>query len=175
MKSKIILSKNRKIILSFLILFIISFVGMQYTGSFLKNVISPMGILSFEFGKTPFQIHLIINNWVLLNRMNWVFMNMFIDFVFIIAYSGLFWQLILYVCSSEKLKRILVFLPFIAGFFDIIENIFLLIMLNNTFINELSWLTFYIASIKFLLIGIVLIFIVFRSIIMGINHMKNAR
>ncbi|MDH5599331.1 MAG: hypothetical protein OEY34_09405 [Cyclobacteriaceae bacterium] len=166
--------KNRKIILSFLILFIISFIGMQYTGSFLKNAISPMGILSFEFAKTSFQIHSIIINWELLNRMNWVYRNMYIDFVFIIAYSGLFWQLILYVCSSDRLNRILVFLPFIAGLFDVIENIFLLTMLGGTFIGELSRVTFYVATLKFIVIGMVLIFILFRSVILGINRMKNA-
>ena len=175
MKNPVLFSKHKKSVFGFLILFIISFIGMQYTGNFLKNSVSPAGIVSFEFAKTPENVHKIIDTWKQMNVMHMVNLNMYIDFIFLIAYVGLIWQLILYVSKPDKLNAMIIFLPFIGGFFDVIENIFMLLMLKGSFIDELSQITFYIAAIKFTIIGLAILLVIFKSLLLGFNRLKNAR
>ncbi len=99
------------------------------------------GILEFEFGFTAQKIGIIFNAWN-----NTIFqqqtLGVYLDFVYILSYALLLGGLVLWVTRQleGQMQQIGLFFtvaPIIAGVFDFIENIGLLLMLNdvNSYIN----------------------------------------
>ncbi|MHA1468491.1 MAG: hypothetical protein ACTSP6_10515 [Promethearchaeota archaeon] len=94
------------------------------------------GILDFEFAWTKDQILIIFTEWAGVG-MDLQTNGVYWDFLYIIGYTVPLFALIL--LFTRKLSGRIVdiglymsLVPFIAGIFDIVENINLLIMLNDT-------------------------------------------
>ena len=121
------------------------------------------GILDFEFAWTASRISVIFTAWGSVG-MTLHIIGIYWDFIYILGYGTLLAGLILLVSRKLSGKTQLIgfymtFTPFLAGFFDCIENILLLIMLNNPseFSPVIPLIAGIMATIKFsiLFIGIV--------------------
>jgi len=121
------------------------------------------GILDFEFAWTKEQILTIFTTWGPLG-MEIQAAGVYWDFLYIFGYSTPLFTLILYLSRrlNDRIATIGLYMsltPIIAGFFDLIENINLLIMLNDTpdFASLVPLIASISATIKFgfLLVGAV--------------------
>ncbi|MHA1758668.1 MAG: hypothetical protein ACTSVV_18025 [Promethearchaeota archaeon] len=122
------------------------------------------GVLEFELAWNADTIRTIFNAWGTEGMEKELFVT-YIDFLYIIAYSILIFSLNLLITRQikGKLKEfglIISIFPFIAGIFDIIENINLILMLTNeAFIDMGSPLIASLcASIKFTLLIVAIIY-----------------
>ncbi|MFX0064339.1 MAG: hypothetical protein ACFFC7_19370 [Candidatus Hermodarchaeota archaeon] len=99
------------------------------------------GILEFEFGFTAQQIGIIFNAWN-----TFIFqqqtLGVYLDFVYIPSYALLLGGLVLWLTRQlegkmQQIGLLFTVAPIIAGVFDFIENVGLLLMLNdvNSYIN----------------------------------------
>jgi hypothetical protein len=121
----------------------------------------------------------IINSWTQLGIENF---NRFIftDYLYALSYSILFASILSVLILKKSKQNILkykmiVYLPFIAGLFDWIENTLELSFINNPieFSNILFFIHSIIASLKWLMIPIVVTFIVKLSLQESINANKS--
>jgi len=173
-----ILSKKRVIIISTVITLIMFIVVMFIVNPFIdgKNGISVLALqLSFdkEVGIK------IINSWTESGIENF---NKFIftDYIYALGYS-IFFASILSAFILKKGKqniskyKLIIYLPFIAGLFDWIENTLELLFINNPseFSNILFFIHSLIASLKWLALPIIAIFIVKLSLQDNIHANKS--
>jgi hypothetical protein len=128
-------------------------VALRWQGQSLITPQSPKGIIDLEFAKTADRLHQLQLFW---NRQN-VLQNLYLDFLFIIAYT---WFLVT-VCKAVNKSKSNIFSAFTisAGAFDVLENFLLIIVLNGKFSTAILQVVYYVALIKFLLIVIVVGFI----------------
>ena len=136
------------------------------------------GVIEFEFAWTSEQINTIFKAWGSEGKKKEAFVT-YIDFLFIPCYSLFMAGCILLVTRNleGKLQEIglyMTIMPFIAGIFDVIENINLLLMLTNeAFIWSLSpFIASLCATIKFSLLFIAIIFFIVALIIVIIKKFK---
>ncbi|MFX1312336.1 MAG: hypothetical protein ACFFHD_06955 [Promethearchaeota archaeon] len=136
------------------------------------------GILDFEFAWTPKKVETIFMAWGN-EGMNNQKLAIYWDFLFIIGYAPLAFFLIVFILrrSSDKVQKIGLYMSITAiftGTFDIIENINLLQMLNNsssvTSINALTASLF--ASLKFGFLFAGIIYFIIALILFLINKIK---
>lgn len=117
------------------ILTILIYTMMQPVETTLKGV-SPYGVLELEFAWTAGKISTIFDTWGSALISQELFVT-FIDYGFLIAYSSLFACITLQISRKLLSGRIqligfcLTIIPFIAAFFDAIENIHLILMLSS--------------------------------------------
>ncbi|TFG22950.1 MAG: hypothetical protein EU532_13915 [Promethearchaeota archaeon] len=136
------------------------------------------GVMEFEFAWTSENINKIFTAWGQDGINKQIFVT-WIDFLYIPSYGFFFSGLILFISrklegKSQKIGLYMTLLPFIAGIFDVIENINLLLMLtheayvwsSSPFIASLC------ASIKFGLLLLALIFFVIALLILLIKKLK---
>lgn len=121
------------------------------------------GILDFEFAWTKEQILTIFATWGPLG-MELQAAGVYWDFLYIFGYTIPLFALILYLSRrlEDKFATIGLYMsltPLIAGIFDLIENINLLIMLNDTpnFASVVPLIASISATVKFgfLLVGVI--------------------
>jgi hypothetical protein len=137
------------------------------------------GILDFEFAWTKDQILIIFTEWggagmvLQANGVYW-------DFLYIIGYSVPLFALILLFTRklSGKIVDIGLYIsltPLVAGIFDLIENINLLIMLNDTpnFASFVPMIASVTAFIKFGLLLVGAIFLLVVLVLTLIKRFKN--
>ena len=148
-----------------IILLVINIVVFEH----LANLGLSNGILDFEFAWTSEQISIIFAEWesaaVMVLQANGVYW----DFLYIIGYSVPLFALILLFTRklSGKIVDIGLYMsltPLVAGIFDFVENINLLIMLNETpsfasFVPLIASITAFI-KFSFLLIGAIFFLVV---------------
>ncbi|GAI64832.1 unnamed protein product [marine sediment metagenome] len=136
------------------------------------------GILDFEFAWTKEQILIIFGVWGD-EVMTLQAAGVYWDFLYIIGYTVPLFALILFV--SRKLdERILniglcmSLTPFIAGIFDIVENVNLLIMLNEApaFASFVPLIASLSATIKF---GILIVGVIFFLVILVLLVLKKIK
>ena len=159
------------IILSLVLLVIIYLYIFQPVENYLRSL-SNLGVMDLAFAWTNERIDFIFSAW----QSEGVFRELIVtivDFVFIACYCILLSALILLVARKlhGKFQRVelhLVFIPILAGIFDIVENVFLLIMLgsNQAVVFFFPLITSICALIKFTLIYMGIIF--FLAGIVGI-------
>ena len=149
------LENKKRITIILLMLLLISMSVMLYLDSFLINETSPNGIVSFELAKELSKSSEIINSWNATAK-SAAGLSMGFDFLFLIIYASFiswFVYLItdrLFIKSKNIfLKKVLIFLPFIAAFFDVLENIALIKLLLGDLQQIWSSLAYYFAVIKF--------------------------
>lgn len=164
-------------IIAFILAIIISQVIMAPIEAELKGS-TGYGVLEFEFAWTSEQINRIFKAWGSEGKKKEAFVT-YIDFLFIPCYSLFMAGCILFVTRNldERMQEIglyMTIIPFIAGIFDVIENINLLLMLtDDRFVWSLSpFIASLCATIKFSLIFIAIIFFVAALIIVVIKKLK---
>jgi hypothetical protein len=170
-------NKQYYLLLSTLLFVFIGF--MRYFDSYLKTDLSINGIVSFELAKDVNVSSAIINSWDETAKIA-ASLSMGFDFLFLIVYSLFIAELIhflnnkLWIHSSfYSIGRLLIKAIFLAAFFDSIENIALIQLLLGDLRVIWSNTAFYFAFLKFILIGICLVYILINTFILLINKMKN--
>jgi ABC-type Fe3+-siderophore transport system permease subunit len=130
---------------------------MRWHGAPLETPVSKMGVVSLELAKTTEQSNIILHQWKQDQVVEQAIINTYIDFIFLIFYS-----LFLYaVCWSYSLRqqppwasvsRILAMTALLSGLCDVIENYFMLQMLEQQVTETRAYLSWLFASIKFMLL-----------------------
>ena len=136
------------------------------------------GVIEFEFAWTSEQINTIFKAWGSEGKKKEAFVT-YVDFLFIPCYSLFMAGCVLLVTRKleGKLQEVglyMTIMPFIAGIFDVIENINLLLMLTDeSFVWSLSpFIASLCATIKFSLLFIVILFFLVALIIVIIKQFK---
>jgi len=168
------------IILLAFIGFIVLTLAMQPIETELKNN-TGYGVLDFEFAWTGDIIRRIFNAWGETGIKNEAFAT-FLDFFYIPSYALFMTGCILIITRKlegkfQSVGLYVSIFPFIAGIFDIIENINLLLMIYQPqFIDLGSPLVASIcATIKFIFLILSIIFFIMESIIFLINSLKKRK
>ncbi|MEJ2251210.1 MAG: hypothetical protein P8Y97_16350 [Candidatus Lokiarchaeota archaeon] len=163
--------KNAVLIIIVIMGFLIFILINQLVFTPLGNMVSTYGILNFEFAFSKEQVLNIFSAWGTQGIALEV-LGVYWDFLYIIGYLSLIFGSILLVLrqSDVKLQKIGywgLLTPVLAGIFDIIENVNLLLMLNltPTFPAFIPLITSISALLKF---GFLIIAIAFFCIILVI-------
>lgn len=141
----------------------ISFGWLRWQGASLFTAESKGGIVDLEMADTPEKLQHLLGLWNKQVAVN----NVYIDFLFIPCYS-----LFLAVCCKYMAEKIvrpsyqiwanrLVKLLAVAALFDVVENILMLMSIAGNYTPETLFLTRLIASCKFLLVGLAILYILF--------------
>ncbi|MHA1823080.1 MAG: hypothetical protein ACTSXM_04350 [Promethearchaeota archaeon] len=143
-----------------------------------SSLFATYGILDFEFAWTVEQIELIFTAWGS-TGMTLQEAGVYWDFIYIMGYVSFAFGGILLVTRKvsgnfQKIGLYVSFIVILSGLFDVIENIFLLIMLQNpstipTFAPPIAAIM---ATIKFSCLAIALIYFVIGLIIAIILMIK---
>ena len=141
----------------------ISFGWLRWQGASLFTDESKGGIVDLEMADTPEKLQHLLGLWNKQVAVN----NIYIDFLFIPCYA-----LFLAVCCKYMAEKIvrpsyqiwanrLVKLLVVAALFDVVENILMLMSIAGNYTPETLLLTRLIASCKFLLVGLAILYILF--------------
>lgn len=142
----------------------ITLLGMRFLDLPLKNEIATNGIVSFELAGTLQNSIEILNSWDT-NAKLYAGLSLGFDYLFMLMYSLLLYQLINYVIikiGGEKLIKygsLIAKLMIFAGILDAIENYALIKLYLGNLDQIFSTVAYYSATIKFALIGLGLTFI----------------
>ena len=138
-------------IIGFLLILIINFTVFQPLG----QAVSGYNILDYEFAWTPEQVIIIFATWGT-NGMILQATGIYWDFLYIIGYGTFAFSGVLLVARQLSGKwqifgLYVTFIGILAGLFDVIENIFLLVMLYepSSIISVVPALAGIMATIKF--------------------------
>ncbi len=167
-----------------LILLIVAAIGIVILLTINMLIFEPLflvygyGILDFEFAWTKEQILIIFGVWGD-EVMTLQAAGVYWDFLYIVGYTVPLFALILLVSRKldEKILNIglcMSLTPFIAGIFDIIENINLLIMLNETpaFASFVPLIASLSATIKFGFLIVGAIFFLVALVLLVLKKIK---
>jgi len=164
--SKLTKNQEKKLTRTLLIVTVICIAVLKYLDQFLINDTCTGGIVSFELSKDLETAGSYLNSWGEQGKIA-VSIGLGFDFLFPIAYTSLIGLLIhklnekLWSKSSFlSIGNGLIWLVFLAGIFDYIENIGLInLVLGNM---EQHWVSiaFYFATIKFIIILIGILYII---------------
>jgi len=161
-----------------LVLLLISIAMMRYLDSFLITERSPNGIVSLELAKESYMANEMILAWDAIAKTA-AGLSMGFDFLFLIIYASFISFLILIInkylflnSNKRSLGRVFVGLPFLAAFFDIIENIALIKLLLGDVQSKWSLIAYYAAVIKFGLLIIVIVYILIGGVILVYKKLK---
>lgn len=130
---------------------------MRWHGAPLITSVSKAGIVSLEIAKTKEHADVIINTWASVSSINVIqhaITNTYIDFVFIIFYALFLYTYCYFISFKQKkwaatLSRTLALAALIAGMCDVIENYFMLQMLQQSVTATYAFLSWLFAVIKF--------------------------
>ncbi len=169
---------ERKLSLLLFGLVVVMVVIMRFLDAPLKNEISPQGIVSFELAKDVDRSVAIIDSWDTIAKTSakW---SMAFDFLFLIVY-GLFIGLMIHKLnrvwsrsSFHSLGTVMIYLVFLASFFDIIENISLILLLRGSIEQIWSSVAYYFAIMKFIILAVALLFVIVSAIKLLVNKNKS--
>jgi hypothetical protein len=140
---------KRNLLISFLFL-VVMIVVTRWQGSSLVTPQSPNGIIHLEFAKTPAKLQQLQFFW----NHETVLQNIYLDFLFIAAYTWFF----VTACKAVNNNKSKLFLSLTisAAAFDVLENFLMILVWNERFSPSTLQIVFYVAAIKFLLIGVVI-------------------
>ncbi len=167
-----VLKNKVKITLILFVLLVISIAVMRYLDSFLTTEVVPNGIVSFELAKEISVSAAMINSWDAQAKAA-AGISLGFDFLFMLLYASFLAMLVLRVnekilsdSTSKSLKKVLISAPFMAAFFDMIENVALIRLFLGDFHQIWSLTAFYAATIKFTILFIVIVYILFGGVIL---------
>jgi hypothetical protein len=164
-----ILSKKSVIVISTLVTLIMFTVVMFIVNPSIDGK-NGMGVLELQLAFDKEAGIEIINSWTQSGIDNFNQL-IFTDYIYALAYS-IFFASILSVLILKKSKqnifkyKSIVYLPFIAGLFDWIENTLELLFINNPieFSNILFFIHSIIASLKWIALPIIVVYIIKLSV-----------
>ena len=145
---------------------------MRFFDASLKNEVCKSGIVSFELAKDLNMSKSILNSWDL-NARTHAGLSLGFDFLFLLVYAS-FIALLIYNVNHAlwknkkfyKFGKAFMLLIFIAAFSDIIENIALIALLRGDLIQTWSSMAYYSAMVKFLLIAICILYLLWSWMIL---------
>ena len=151
---------------------IILFIIMRWQGSTLKTTTSSRAIIDLEFADSALRLHELLIRW----DITVVRINIWIDFLFIIAYT-IFLSVAAEIFASKwpekslysRMGYLFARLAFTAGIFDIAENLLMLQSVSGNYTGSSLQLTFYCASIKFILVALIFIYLII-SLLLGFRR-----
>ncbi len=142
--------------------FLLIFIAMRFQGAPLKTAITLGGILNLEFANSPAKLMETLNAWDLSIAKQ----NIWIDFLLIPSYVLLF-SMIAAICSNKwqnmlliRMGTLLTKAAFVAGILDIAENLLMLQSIAGNYTPSSLWLTYYCASVKFLILLLIVLYII---------------
>ncbi|HVE60526.1 MAG TPA: hypothetical protein VNA26_01815 [Chitinophagaceae bacterium] len=162
---------RNKLLLSFLLL-IIFIIVMRWQGQSLINTVSPHGIIDLEFAKTSEKLSALKTGWIKKD----VTINIYLDFFFIISYTFFFILSCLYVkkkLGKYAIASVFITIAVVAGVLDVLENCLMLFAINHSNNAEALKFTYYFALLKFILIGILIIYLVLSITFLKLNKCKS--
>jgi hypothetical protein len=160
---------------------IIMLVVMVKTGAILKTNNTPHGILNLEFASNTQTVNAILQAWqktTTSNNIKAATINTLLDFIFLVFYSLFLNKL----CNiiADKLSgllavagRIIAYSALAAGVLDIIENTGMLLSLNGYINSATAIITFTAASIKWLLVVAILLYVMVGGLIALVKKSRN--
>jgi hypothetical protein len=132
---------------------------MRWQGAELVTTATPRGILDLEFAKDANRLQYLR----LFMPHDGVVLNIFLDFLFIGAYTWFFVTACRFIDNKNKwseLSKHFRRIAITAGVFDVLENVLMLLVWNQRSSAELLQVVYYIAAIKFILVAIVVLYII---------------
>ncbi|MDE3145093.1 MAG: hypothetical protein KGL19_13130 [Bacteroidota bacterium] len=140
---------------------VLLFIVLRIQGSPLKTPISKKAIVDLEFADTITRVQELFAAWDLQT----VKINVWIDFLFIIAYVS--FLSLAAKATAAKLKNgffkqsgiFFSRLAFIAGLLDVCENIFMLQTAEGNYTPISLTLTYYFAAFKFVFAGLIILYL----------------
>ncbi|HEY0355058.1 MAG TPA: hypothetical protein VGC29_02570 [Flavisolibacter sp.] len=148
---------KRNLLISFILL-IIAIIIMRWQGSALITPVSPKGIIDLEFARTTERF----NQLRLFLDQSAVLTNIYLDFIFIVAYTWFLYTACNYIRKKtgwNKWSLMFSTIAITAGMFDVCENFLLLLIFNGRFMPSLMEVVFWCAAIKFVLAGAVVVYL----------------
>ena len=148
---------KRNLLVSFIVLILMILV-MRYMGTPLITPVSPKGIIDVEFARTPErfrQLQLFLDP-------KQVATNIYLDFLFIAAYTWFLVTACTYIRNRTrwvKWSNVFIGLAIAAAILDACENFLMLLVFQGKFFPAVLQIIFYCALIKFVLAGIVVLFL----------------
>ncbi len=130
---------------------------MRWHGAPLITPVSKAGIVSLELAKTTEQSTIIIDQWKKAQVVEQAISNTYIDFGFILFYALFLYAFCFYISTKQQpwaasISRTLAVAALTAGLCDVIENYFMLQLLEGTITSTYAFLSWLFASIKFVLL-----------------------
>lgn len=127
---------------------------MRKHGAPLITPLSEAGIISLELAKTEEAANIILNQWKTDAVVQQAITNTWIDFVFLLFYALFLYAYCVYISKQQvpwaaTVSRILAIAALVAGLCDVIENYFLLQMLQQSVTASYAFLSWLFAMIKF--------------------------
>jgi hypothetical protein len=160
---------NHRIILAFLTGTVVLLILLRVQGSSLVNEQAPAGIVSFELAGSRTKAEAISSAWESEGRTKTALGNIRLDYLFIPFYS-----LFLYMScgtlatgSSSRSRRPGVWIAFgsvLAGMLDVFENLIMTAGIKGNISNAGALATALLASVKFLLVGTAVLYILAQGI-----------
>ena len=155
--------KKAELLLLTLFIGTIAMIGvMRMHGADLITPVSKAGIVSLELAKTTEQSNIIINQWKEDGVLQLSITNTYIDFAFILFYALFLYAFGFFIsykqkAGAAKISRTLAMAALAAGLCDVIENYFMLQMLEGAVTATFALLSWLFAVIKFgLLMAVIL-------------------
>ncbi|HTN05818.1 hypothetical protein [Agriterribacter sp.] len=150
---------------------------LQLQGRQLITPLSPSGILSLEFSHNALHTQSIVNAWEAAPRSTFR-VNMLLDFLLIPFYGLFLYSTCGYFAVhyqpgwAQRLGVLLAFGSLLAMVFDVIENIAMSFSVHFSATAFTSAVTTTMAAMKFLLIGLALIYIILSAAFLPFRKKK---
>jgi len=151
-----------------LALFIPTFIGMMILDEFLKTPSTEFGIVSFEFCWITESCQSALDNWEHSGQL-FAMLSLGLDYLFLILYPGLIAVGIILLRSKlsgylVKINDVVVASCVLISLSDAIENYALIQIILSGYNDSYGMVATIFASIKFVLLGIALIWLLFMLI-----------
>jgi len=164
-----------------LLLLLVAIAVMHYLDSFLITLSSPNGIVSFELAKESYVSVEMIDAWDVKAKVA-AGLSLGFDFLFLLIYASFISLLIVKVNklfflkkNTGTLEKVIVILPFVAAFFDVIENILLIKLLLGDIQVQWSLMAYYAAMIKFGLLLIAIVYIIVGGVVLAFRKTNKTK
>jgi hypothetical protein len=143
---------------------IVIFLALRFQGRELTQPFAPKGIISLELASNSQQAEKITGGWKDQSLIRTARNNIWLDFFFIPFYVMLFYTLcgsisVRLKSTAAKLGVLLAFFSLIAGLFDVLENILMLLATYGAYNDLTSLLTTVFASSKFILLSLSMVYV----------------
>jgi len=148
---------KRALLISFLVM-VLMILAMRWQGHSLVTPVSPRGIVDLEFARTQARLDQLRLFW----NFGDILINIWLDFVFIAAYTWFFingCRFVKHYLKLETWSDRFISIAIAAAFFDVCENFLMLLILNGSFSTSILPVVFYCALLKFILAGLVVLFL----------------
>lgn len=159
------------------VLSLVMLITLAIIDQHLSNQIAVYGIISFELSGSLLESLKIITSWNSTAQIYAGF-SLGLDYFFLFAYSFFLYATSVHLATQYKDKMIFVYriglsvglLQLSAGLLDAIENYMLLRLLSGSYDEIFSILAYYCASVKFIFVGIGMLYILSILLTTGMQN-----